>query len=169
MMYQRNESSRDSGIASGVTALVLLTWMGDNRMQEFMLKWDQVANIQLRSLHASLGLFLPRPTTAHCTGCSTLCCSRARAGSGIQHGVMYLAAPAPYFVESGPYFVASSSAHVPNRTRRADTITYHGRFCGAGRLSMQAIRTAAAISWDALLLYGKRCMQLPIAQHISEV
>lgn len=42
MVYQRSDSSHYSGAASGMTALVVLKWMGDSRMQDFMLCWDQV-------------------------------------------------------------------------------------------------------------------------------
>lgn len=41
MVYQRCQSSRDSGIASGGTALVSLKLMGGNRVQDLMLRWNQ--------------------------------------------------------------------------------------------------------------------------------
>lgn len=49
-IFQRYESSRDSGVASGVTALVSLTQMGDNGMQEFMLKRNQVLQASSKAL-----------------------------------------------------------------------------------------------------------------------
>lgn len=48
MVCQRLESFRDSGIASGVNGLVPNKWMGDYRMQEFVLRWN----------HGSLGTSL---------------------------------------------------------------------------------------------------------------
>lgn len=42
LVHPRYDAWREGGIVSSVTALVSLGWMGDDRMQEFMLRWGQV-------------------------------------------------------------------------------------------------------------------------------